>query len=281
MRDTGIADRLRQAGLIVEEQPGWQTRGKSDGFTPRGVMWHHTAAPLGKDAPSLNIVTNGRSDLPGPLCHVLITRSNICIVIAAGKANHAGTGSWLGVADRGNSTMFGIEVENTGYAASEPWRTDQLFVIAKATAALIGNDISTIPKCCMHKEYTRRKIDMHSVSGEDMRILTGEICKQFNNPGPPPVAPPPADFVSLAAAVAQATKQVLKQGSKGDAVKFAQAFLNNKLGTSLAVDGQFGPGTAAAVKQFQTNIRKFFKLSPKEMPADGIIGPSTWYWLTK
>ena len=104
MRDLGIADRLRQAGLVVEEQPGWQQRGSSN-FEPNGVMWHHTAAPLGKDAPSLGIVTNGRADLAGPLCQVLITRSNLCVVIASGKANHAGTGVWNGVTNRGHPTL--------------------------------------------------------------------------------------------------------------------------------------------------------------------------------
>lgn len=185
MRDLGIANRLRGAGLVVEEQPGWQSRGRSDGFQPDGVMWHHTASALGKDAPSLGIVTNGRPDLPGPLCHVLITRSNICIVIASGKANHAGTGSWLGIKDRGNSTKYGIEVENTGYNSSEPWRLDQLATLAKATAALINNDVSRVEECCMHKEYTSRKIDMHTISGADMRTLTHDACVGFFNNSQP------------------------------------------------------------------------------------------------
>jgi hypothetical protein len=189
MRDLGIANRLRVAGLVVEEQPGWQTRGRSDGFEPNGVMWHHTASALGKDAPSLGIVTNGRPDLPGPLCHILITRSNICIVIASGKANHAGTGSWLGIKDRGNSTKYGIEVENTGYNSSEPWRLDQLATLAKATAALIHHDVSRVKECCMHKEYTTRKIDMHTVSGTTMRTLTQDACTGFFNTPPQPNKP--------------------------------------------------------------------------------------------
>ena len=287
MRDLGIADRLRQAGLIVEEQPGWQSRGKSDGFSPSGVMWHHTAAPLGKDAPSLNIVTNGRSDLPGPLCHVLITRSNICIVIASGRANHAGTGAWQGVSDRGNSTMYGIEVENTGYAASEPWRIDQFFVIAKATAALISNDAARIPDCCMHKEYTKRKIDMHTVKGIDMRILTAEICRQWHEgqtptPPPPPIVAPNVDLSAIAAGISEASKHVIKLGDSGPAVKWAQALLNNKLdGPDLALDGNFGPASEAATRIFQRNIKKFFKLSDKQMKVDGVIGPVTWFWLTR
>jgi hypothetical protein len=251
-------------------------------------MWHHTAAPLGKDAPSLNIVTNGRSDLPGPLCHVLITRSNICIVIASGRANHAGTGAWQGVSDRGNSTMYGIEVENTGYEASEPWRVDQFFVIAKATAALISNDAARIPDCCMHKEYTKRKIDMHTVKGSDMRILTAEICRQWHEgqapvaPPPPPTVAPNVDLSAIAAGIAEASKHVIRLGDSGPAVKWAQALLNNKLdGPDLAVDGNFGPASAAATRIFQRNVKKFFKLSDKQMKVDGVIGPATWFWLTR
>jgi hypothetical protein len=290
MRDLGIADRLREAGLVVEEQPGWQTRGRIDGFQPEGVMWHHTAAGLGKDAPSLGVVTNGRADLPGPLCQVLITRSNICLVIASGRANHAGTGTGRGVKDRGNSTKYGIEVENTGYNSTEPWRLDQLFVLGKATAALIGYDAGRVAECCMHKEYTSRKIDMHTVSGADMRLITTEFCRQWHEgqvPPPPtpipiPVPAPVGDLVAVAAAIAAASKQIVKQGSKGEAAKWAQILLNNKLGgADLMVDGNFGPASAAATRIFQRNTKAFFRLNDSQMKVDGIIGPATWFWLTR
>jgi hypothetical protein len=286
MRDLGIADRLREAGLVVEEQPGWQTRGRIDGFQPDGVMWHHTAAGLGKDAPSLRVVTNGRSDLPGPLCQVLITRSNICIVIASGRANHAGTGAWNGLKDRGNSTKYGIEVENTGYNSTEPWRLDQLFVLGKATAALIGYDASRVAECCMHKEYTKRKIDMHTVSGVDMRTITTEFCRQWHEgqaPQPPAPAPEPVgDLVAVAAAIAAASKQIVKKGSTGDAAKWAQILLNSKLGgPDLKVDGNFGPASTAATRIFQRNVKQFFKLKDSQFKVDGVIGPATWFWLTR
>ena len=289
MRDLGIADRLREAGLVVEEQPGWQSRGRADGFEPNGVMWHHTAAALGKDAPSLGIVTNGRSDLPGPLCQVLITRSNVCIVIASGRANHAGSGAWNGLPDRGNSTKYGIEVENTGYNSTEPWRLDQLFVLGKATAALIGYDAGRVSECCMHKEYTKRKIDMHTVSGVDMRTITTEFCRQWHEgqapvpvPAPTPEPSPGIDLAGIAAGIAAASKQVVRQGSKGEAAKWAQALLNNKLdGPDLAVDGNFGPASVAATRIFQRNVKGFFKLNDSQMKVDGIIGPATWFWLTR
>ena len=136
----------------------------------------------------------------------------------------------------------------------------------------------------MHKEYApRRKIDMHTISGDSMRARTLQLC---NVPTPPaPVPPPPTsgvDLAAIAAGIAAASKQIVKQGSKGDAAKWAQALLNNKLGgPDLAVDGNFGPASVAATRIFQRNVKKFFKLNNSQMKVDGIIGPATWFWLTR
>lgn len=61
----------------------------------------------------------------------------------------------------------------------------------------------------------------------------------------PYVAPPPT----------------LRKGSKGDDVKKLQAALH------VAVDGDFGPKTEAALKQFQKD---------NHLVADGICGPMSW-----
>lgn len=61
-------------------------------------------------------------------------------------------------------------------------------------------------------------------------------------------------------------KPILKQGSKGDWVKVAQARINIA-GIVVDVDGIFGPDTKAAVKEYQTF---------NGLKADGIIGPKTW-----
>jgi hypothetical protein len=184
MRDLGIADRLRGAGLVVEEQPGWQTRGSAL-FAPRAVMWHHTASAMGRNLPSLNVVVNGRPDLPGPLCHVLTGRDNCNVVIAAGRANHAGAGSWNG-SSVGNSAYWGVEVENVG-TQTEPWRPDQLQNVAEITAALINYDPALVAASCMHKEWApQRKIDMHTISGNEMRARVMQLC---NNTPPTPPTP--------------------------------------------------------------------------------------------
>ncbi len=59
----------------------------------------------------------------------------------------------------------------------------------------------------------------------------------------------------------------LQQGSSGQAVRAVQVLLNDKYGNSIAVDGIFGPDTAAAVRAFQTG---------HGLTVDGIMGPLTW-----
>jgi len=178
--DTGIADRLRGAGLAVVEVAGWKSRGSAS-FEPRGSVDHHTVGPRAGNAPSLNICTNGRSDLPGPLCHVLMGRDNTCYVIAAGRANHAGTGGWRGLS--GNSSVYGIERENVGTPA-EPWRPDQTDAAAKAHAALIRGRAGA-DMVCRHAEWTPRKIDTHSVSGPDLRARVQNYLSKAGGTVPP------------------------------------------------------------------------------------------------
>lgn len=68
-------------------------------------------------------------------------------------------------------------------------------------------------------------------------------------------------------ATAALNKPVLKEGSKGDAVKELQTLLNKYICKVIKVDGIFGAGTTKAVKEFQG--RMF-------LTADGIVGNKTW-----
>jgi peptidoglycan hydrolase-like protein with peptidoglycan-binding domain len=58
--------------------------------------------------PSLRVLIEGRSNLPGPLAQLGLGRDGTCYVIAAGRCNHAGAGLWQGVST-GNSSFIGTE----------------------------------------------------------------------------------------------------------------------------------------------------------------------------
>lgn len=259
--DTGIADRLRSQGLNVVEVAGWQSRGSSS-FSPRGFVWHHTAGPKTGNTPSLGVVTYGRAGLSGPLCNVYQARDNTCYVVAAGRANHAGEGSWRGLS--GNSTVYGLEIENVG-TQDEPWRLDQLFVAAKVAIALLGDNVDMM---CHHKEWApKRKIDMHTVTGEQMRDIARAILSNGGSSVPDPSVPP-VDLAAIAAAIAVARTQVLHPGDSSDAVKWLQAGLNNTSGRGLVVNGIYDAPTESAVR----DLKAFFGIQP----VDSEVGPTVW-----
>lgn len=60
---------------------------------------------------------------------------------------------------------------------------------------------------------------------------------------------------------------VLRQGTTGDDVRRLQRSLTAALGSTVPVDGDFGPGTATAVRTFQT---------AHGLTVDGIVGEATW-----
>lgn len=97
-----------------------------------------------------------------------------------------------------------------------------------------------------------------------------------------PNIPParPVDLVALNNAIVNASRQVLRQGSRGGAVTILQSLLNAKGVGPLATDGNFGPATRNAVIRFQRNTRAFLNLG-NHMAIDGVVGPVTWYWLTR
>jgi predicted chitinase len=81
--------------------------------------------------------------------------------------------------------------------------------------------------------------------------------------------PAPAPVAAAAAAAAPATAYPgapLRQGERGDAVRAIQQRLSD-LGNSVSIDGNFGPGTQAAIADFQ---------EAKGLSADGVVGTATW-----
>lgn len=159
MRLTWLPEVLRNAGLEVIEVDGWQDRGREFTRPIAGIVAHHTATPAAAkgDYPTLRIVRDGRSDLPGPLAQLGLGRSGTVYVIASGRANHAGVGHWPGIL--GNADTIGIEAEHPG-TISHPWPTVQLAAYYQLCAALADHLELPTSRIIGHKEWAPgRKVD--------------------------------------------------------------------------------------------------------------------------
>jgi hypothetical protein len=102
-------------------------------------------------------------------------------------------------------------------------------------------------------DYNRRKDEMHvelNVPLAQARALVGQI--------------------PILGGGGQPGRPTIRQGSKGQDVRDLQAHLksvHSSYAGHLAVDGDFGPRTRAAVVEFQRR---------SGLAADGIVGPLTW-----
>lgn len=180
---TRILDDLKAAGLTVEVVPGWETRGSAS-FAPAGVICHWTAGPRGladRVRASLRVVLNGRPNsnpkvaLPGPLCNVYLDRAGVCVIVAAGRANHAGAGEWRGV--KGNSGFYGIEAEA---ADNGDWTPAQRAVYPRLVAALLRGLDRGAEWVCGHSEYALprgRKVDINGYTTDQLRA---DVARHLN-----------------------------------------------------------------------------------------------------
>lgn len=165
-----IIGALRNAGIPTRDE---RVAPRQGAFTPVGIMLHHTASGGVSDLPALGICKHGRSDLPGPLCNILIGRHGTVVAISEGIANHAGRGdrSQLVRATKGeppglgpgpdqvngNPWFIGIEIENNG--VGEPWPPVVLDAVAAVCSALCAAYRWSPNSVIAHREWTRRKID--------------------------------------------------------------------------------------------------------------------------
>lgn len=158
---TWLADVLRDAGVGVVEYSGWKSRTTGGTFEPRGVMWHHDASAVG---PSPNvpqmIAEKGNGTTPPPLSQLWVDTRGVWTVIAAGRANHAGSGPGWGVIPKDNGNRYSIGIE-TDHTTGEAWYPDQLNSLRLGTTAIM-NHMGWDPYAalCAHKEYAPgRKVD--------------------------------------------------------------------------------------------------------------------------
>lgn len=231
MRATWLADVLDDAGLRVRTVSGWENRGANGPvrfFNPRGLVWHHTAtSPRLSTASLLKLLINGRPDLPGPLAQSALERDGVYYVLASGKANHAGQGSWLDL--KTNYDVMGIEPANDG--RGEPWPSVQLDAYRRGSKAILDKLKTTSAYMPGHKEWApSRKIDPFGLNMNWERRKVAEIG---------------ADLIIF-------------PGESGHYVRPWQTALNNWARkqsvpgwTPLVENGVFGPATEAAVSRYQ------------------------------
>lgn len=248
-----LPDALRAAGLKVALVDGWERRGQDSLGRILGVICHYTATPdATRNMPTLKLLIDGRSDLPGPLCQLGLGRDGTFYVVASGRANHAGRGEWNGVLT-GNTNFIGIEAENSG-RKDDPWPPVQIDAYHRGVAAILREVGRTAASCCGHREYARplgRKTDINV----DMDQFRRGVAAILSGQSAPPVLIPVAEPVGQA-------RRTLRRGDTGELV--------TELGRKLNIPGTvgtFGPQTEAAVRAFQR---------AHGMVPDGIVGPKTW-----
>lgn len=246
---------LLEAGLKVGKVDGWEQRGRGEMGKVEGVICHHTGGPILGNMPSLKTLILGRSDLPGPLAQLGLGRDGAFYVIASGRCNHAGAGTWKGF-NNGNANFIGIEAENPG-KPTDVWPEVQMDAYRRGVAAILRHIGKSAEWCAGHKEYALplgRKPDPHF----NMDQFRTEVASILD--GAAPIKPLiPAMAPAVPGSVTQ--RPTLRRGAFGDFVRQLQTALG------IVVDGMFGNMTEVAVREFQRRLG---------LVPDGIVGPKTW-----
>ena len=151
---------VKTSGLKVRIVRGWKSRGHGPIHAVDGIVCHHTAGAATGNYPSLRVVRDGHGTLAGPLSQLGLARDGSVYVIAAGRAWHAGSGSWPGL--RGNNDCIGIEAESTGRG---DWTDAQLDAYPRLVRALVDHYDISWSRVIGHYEWTTRKIDPYGWPG--------------------------------------------------------------------------------------------------------------------
>lgn len=281
-RVTWLLPVLRDAGLKVATVSGWEGRGRpasTGNLDPIAVLNHHTGTKTRGNHPTLGMVTRGRADLPGPLCHILLARNGVPVLVAAGRANHAGLTNGAGILAKGdgNSQLVGIEVETSGY---EQMTTQQRAVLPILNAAILRHLGRGLEGAFLHETTSvTGKWDLaedgETVDLADLRVETGVALARLQ-PKPASRTDTRLPVVDLSRAVHAFRKEGHRPRTAAgvplypDGVRLIETELANAgfLDRRL-VDGYAGPPTLRAYQQWQR------RLGYRQSDADGIPGATS------
>jgi hypothetical protein len=167
MRADWLPQVLVAAGLKVKVMAGAMTRG-GELSSIHAVVAHHTASgPNWDDDAVAKLLRDGRPDLAGPLSQLGLQRDGTYVVVATGRANHNGYGTW------GNDSI-GIEAYNDG--RGEPWPVAQLQAYDRGAAAILKKIGQPPSRLLAHRETDpNRKIDPTGIDMDAMRVRVARL----------------------------------------------------------------------------------------------------------
>lgn len=166
-----------KAGLQIVRHQEWATHNRGDrgdGWGPvNGIVVHHFG-PYSTLTGAVNLAYNGRSDLPGPLYHGLISPGGAVHMVGWGRVNHAGLGDPVVLkhvisedyplpkpqqsTKDGNARFYGFCLLNSG-SSSDPYSEVQLVAAARTCAVLLWHHGWTERSVIGHREWTSGKVD--------------------------------------------------------------------------------------------------------------------------
>lgn len=190
---------LRAEGVRVVEHRSWRTHNRNHvgAWGPvHGVMVHHTVTS--GTSGSVDLCYNGRSDLPGPLCHGVVAKDGTVYLVGHGRANHAGLGDGDVLAavraeralpadneadTDGNARFYGFECVNLG-DNRDPWPKEQVEAVVRASAALCrahGWGKQGATSVIGHSEWQPGKVDPRG-PGISMGDVRRRVAERLRHP---------------------------------------------------------------------------------------------------
>ncbi|MGW3110303.1 N-acetylmuramoyl-L-alanine amidase [Streptomyces sp. NPDC001091] len=192
MSASGFLSALKAEGLKVVEVGSWRThnRNHKGPWGPvHGIMIHHTVTS--GSARTVELCREGYEELPGPLCHGVITKDGKVHLVGYGRANHAGLGDdevlRAVIAEKGlptdnesntdgNRYFYGFECENLG-DGEDPWPEAQMEAIVRVSAAICRHHDWTERSVIGHREWQPGKVDPRGFTMASLRARVKERLK--------------------------------------------------------------------------------------------------------
>lgn len=307
MADPGTAAKfisaLKARGVKVVEVSGWRSHNrnaKGKWGEVHGVMMHHTA---GVSDGIVDFCHDGTSELPGPLCHGVITKDGTVHLVGWGRANHAGGGDpdvlkavkaeaatlpktnehqgSDGAVD-GNAHFIGFECVNKG-DGSDPWPQVQLIAMQRVVAAVCDLYGWSAKSVIRHMDWSDWKSDPKGVDWPKFQAAVQKLLDDSVTAPKPPAAPqvPPKPAqpptVSLKHVVAAAKRDPgLPQGGtthRAEVLLVERSLVELGYLDKRWADGSFGTKTRDAYRLLQRH------LGYSGDGADGIPGSHSLTWL--